>query len=304
MRHSTLLAVIFLSITAFIPNAHAIPVQFPGNGHFYDAISVPGGISWQDARDAAASMTFMGLQGHLATITSADEQQFLNDTFPGTHGFILGGFQPPGSPEPGGGWQWVTGEPFVYTNWGPIEPNNSGGIEDVLITAQSDRPPFGSWNDTNSQPGTVEPGYFIEYEAAQTIEVPIDIKPQSCPNPLNVKSRGVLSVAILGTADFDVLEVDPASVRLEGVAPLRSALEDVATPFVPFTRKTDASDCTDEGPDGFDELTLKFRTQDIVAALGAVSDGDVLVLELTGNLNDGTPMVGEDVVVILKKGKK
>jgi len=37
-----------------------------------------------------------------------------------------------------------------------------------------------------------------------TIEVPVDIKPTSCPNPLNVKSRGVLPVAILGTADFDV----------------------------------------------------------------------------------------------------
>jgi len=134
--------------------------------------------------------------------------------------------------------------------------------------------------------------------------ISIDIKPSSCPNPLNTKSRGVLPVAILGTADFDVLEVDPVSVRLEGVAPLRSALEDVATPFVPFTTgKTDASDCTDEGADGFDDLNLKFRTQDIVAALGAVSDGDVLVLELTGNLLDGTPIVGEDVVVILKKGK-
>ena len=34
--------------------------------------------------------------------------------------------------------------------------------------------------------------------------VPIDIKPQSCPNPLNVNSKGVLPVAILGTDTFDV----------------------------------------------------------------------------------------------------
>jgi len=142
---------------------------------------------------------------------------------------------------------------------------------------------------------------IVSMSSARVIS--IDIKPGSCPNPLNTKSRGVLPVAILGTADFDVLEVDPASVRLDGVAPLRSALEDVATPFVPFTGETDASDCTDEGADGFDDLNLKFTTRDIVAALGAVSDGDVLVLELTGNLLDGTPIVGEDVVVFLKKGK-
>ena len=53
------------------------------------------------------------------------------------------------------------------------------------------------------------------------IEVPVDIKPTSCPNPLNPKSNGVVPVAILGTADFDVSQIDPASILLEGVAPLR-----------------------------------------------------------------------------------
>lgn len=139
------------------------------------------------------------------------------------------------------------------------------------------------------------------------IEVPVDIKPGSCPNPLNVKEKGVLPIAILGTSDFDVTQVDPASVRLEGVAPLRWSLEDVATPFEPFIGKEDAFDCTDEGPDGFLDLTLKFDAQEIVAALGDVNDGDVLVLTLTGNLLeefDGTPIQGEDVVVILEKGEK
>ena len=34
--------------------------------------------------------------------------------------------------------------------------------------------------------------------------VSIDIKPGSCQSPLNVRSRGVLPVAILGTEGFDV----------------------------------------------------------------------------------------------------
>jgi hypothetical protein len=133
--------------------------------------------------------------------------------------------------------------------------------------------------------------------------VPVDIKPTSCRNPLNVKGKGALPVAILGTADLDVTQVDPATVELEGVSPLRWAMEDVATPFEPYVGKEDAFDCTEEGPDGYMDLTLKFDTPAVVAALGSVEHGDVLVLSLTGNLLSGEGFVGEDVVVILKKGK-
>ncbi|MCZ6704456.1 MAG: hypothetical protein O6942_01015, partial [Bacteroidetes bacterium] len=91
--------------------------------------------------------------------------------------------------------------------------------------------------------------------------VPVDIKPPSCPNPLSLKKKGRLSVAILGTADFDVSQVNVATVRLEGVAPISSAFEDLATPFVPFTGKTDALDCTEQGPDGFLDLRFAFDEQ-------------------------------------------
>ena len=43
------------------------------------------------------------------------------------------------------------------------------------------------------------------------IPVPVDIKPGSCPNPLNVKSRGILPAAILGSADFDIEQIDTAT---------------------------------------------------------------------------------------------
>jgi len=44
--------------------------------------------------------------------------------------------------------------------------------------------------------------------------VNIDIKPASCPNPLNVKSKGMLAVAILGSQDFDVNTIDILSVPM------------------------------------------------------------------------------------------
>ncbi len=134
----------------------------------------------------------------------------------------------------------------------------------------------------------------------EPIEVDIDIKPRSCPNPLNTKRRGVLPVAILGTPDFDASEIDGSSILLEGVPPIRDSVRDVNAPV---TDEQDDCDCTTEGPDGFDDLTLKFWTQEIVAAIGPVNDGDELVLTLTGNLLDGTPIEGQDCVLILKKGK-
>ncbi len=134
------------------------------------------------------------------------------------------------------------------------------------------------------------------------VHVSVDIKPQGCPNPLNVGAEGVLPVAILGTATFDVTKVDPSSVKLQGVSPLRSALEDVSTPFTGAL--VSATSCTTAGPDGFIDLTLFFNNEAVSAALGTVANRQVLVLTVTGNLLPqfgGTSITGQDVVVVIKK---
>jgi len=145
-------------------------------------------------------------------------------------------------------------------------------------------------DDTTGQPGTpINPRVPVE----------VDIKPTSCPNPFNVGSKGVLPVAILGTEDFDVMMVDPSSVLLEGVSPIRWSYEDVATPVDP---RQDPCECTTLGADGYMDMTLKFDHQAIAAALGPVQDREVKVLTLTGMTYDGVPIVGKDCVIILKKG--
>jgi len=139
------------------------------------------------------------------------------------------------------------------------------------------------------------------------IGMPVDIKPGSCPNPVNVKSKGVIPVAVLGTADFDVTLIDPLSVKLNGIAPLRSSFEDVATPFEPLEGSDGAEACHELVPDGYMDLSLKFDTQEFVASLieslGTVSDRDTIPVQLTGTLQDGTQIQGEDVILILKPGK-
>lgn len=137
-------------------------------------------------------------------------------------------------------------------------------------------------------------GDIFSITVKTTKEIPIDIKPGSCRNPLNIKSKGVLPVAVLGSEDLDVTEIDLASIRLNDVAPIRSSIEDVRSP----------NDCYDSTPDGFDDLKLKFDIQEIVSSLGPVEDGEEIILVLTGTLSDGTEIEGEDVIVILKKGKK
>jgi len=153
---------------------------------------------------------------------------------------------------------------------------------------------------------------YVEYDSETHIihqigwEIPVyvDIKPGSFPNPLNLKSQGLISVAICGTADFDVATIDPQTIRLtregveDGVAPIRWSYEDVATPYT-------GEPCGGHelGGDGYLDLTLKFKTQELVATLGLDAfKGEVIVLILTGNLKEedgGTPIRGQDCVWIL-----
>ena len=122
------------------------------NGHYYRR-PLPHSATWSAANLYAFQQVRDGIRGHLATITSASEQQFLAATFDAGGAFWIGGFQPRGSHEPSGNWQWITGEPFDYTNWNPSEPNNSLTNEYVLELHL----PSGGWNDMT--PGGVEPWF-------------------------------------------------------------------------------------------------------------------------------------------------
>jgi hypothetical protein len=141
----------------------ADPVLNATNGHYYEAISVSNGISWFDARDVATGRSYLGRRGHLATLTSAAEVQFVLTNFPAADSgqYWLGGYQDRNAPdytEPSGGWRWVTGEPWSYTNWSASQPDNFNNTEDALHFFNHS----GAWNDGT---GTVAlPGYVVEYE--------------------------------------------------------------------------------------------------------------------------------------------
>ena len=137
----------------------------------------------------------------------------------------------------------------------------------------------------------------------------LDIKPGSCPNPFNIKwlemaqngngnpkKGGVLPAAIIGDADIDVSEIDVSTLRMGGLVPLRSSYEDVGGPA------GDAQcECTTDGPDGVMDLTLKFSRMEVAGLLGSVHDGDVVSLEITGYMNDGSSIEGSDCILVGSK---
>lgn len=128
--------------------------------------------------------------------------------------------------------------------------------------------------------------------------VNLDVHPTSCPNPLSLRARGLLPVSINGSETLDVNEIDVSSITLEGISPVNSSIEDVATFFeVNLEEPLDPYSCTTLEGDGYDDLTLKFDYQELRAALGALEQDDVLVLEINGLMNDGTEFIGQDIVI-------
>jgi hypothetical protein len=133
-------------------------------------------------------MTYNGLQGYLATITSEGENNFIIDNF-SEYGFLGGS-----DAEVEGDWRWVVGaeagqlffrgeypdpnrQTFIYSAWGSNEPNDYDNTvhgfpypgEDYLMID----PDFPEWNDVPGapytfpeRPGHPGGGFYVEFGGA------------------------------------------------------------------------------------------------------------------------------------------
>jgi hypothetical protein len=184
----------------------------------------------------------------------------------------------------------------------PAEPGSSVSHFDVALAPDELMEPFATpaSDQRLSDRLMADIGWTVESEPCTTV-VAVDIRPRQCPNRLRPDRRGRLPVAITGTDDLDVRDIDPASIRLAGVRPKANGIRfrDVATVFEPAVGKDDALDCTRGAADGLEDLLLRFNNQRVARALGPVADGEVVVVPLTGTLENGTPIHGEDVVVVI-----
>ncbi|MEW2920182.1 PA14 domain-containing protein [Muricauda sp. ANG21] len=201
-------------------------------GHYYEYVPSLG-ITWTNARDAAALRTFYGLQGYLATISIQDESDLLGSQAPGA-GWI-------GASDAAleGDWYWVTGPEagtlfwrgtaggtaFAYEFWNGGEPNNSGNEDYAHITAPGVGLP-GSWNDlsnTGAGSGDYQPkGYLVEYggmpgdppypnlAATTTITVDYTDPTATAPSPVTVYCSADIPAADVSSITDEADNCDPS----------------------------------------------------------------------------------------------
>ncbi len=119
-----------------------------------------------------------------------------------------------------------------------------------------------------------------------TLDAVIDIKPGGDVNAINLKSKGVLSVAIFGDDDLDVSEIDLATLELAGAGPAGRGNSGKIGVF------------KDINGDSILDLLLYFDMEDMFI------DEDATELTLLGMLNDGMELVGSDSIRIVPSNGK
>jgi hypothetical protein len=154
----------------------AAPIEWKiadgGNGHYYDRVEVS--LSWSEATTAAQT-SWPGRTGHLMTITSQAELDFLEANLSLGNDYWLGGYQDLNAAdysEPAGGWRWLTGEPFEFTAWSTIavggndnEPNNF--TPDHFMSSELSQFNGNIILRVNDAPEVYQDnkGYYVEYSA-------------------------------------------------------------------------------------------------------------------------------------------
>jgi len=115
-------------------SAHQWSASVGGNTHYYEVVENPT-LSWNDARDYAVDRG-----GHLAVPTTTAEDTFITSFVPLGAQPYIGGYKQNNT------WQWITAEPFIYTDWAATQPDNFNGQEDKIQMVHNN----GTWNDTRS----------------------------------------------------------------------------------------------------------------------------------------------------------
>jgi hypothetical protein len=144
-----------------------------------------------------------------------------------------------------------------------------GNAEITILSSYRTSPYYSYWLSFNDI--TTDPAVIV----SSILEAAIDIKPGTDVNSINLKSKGVVPVAVLTTEDFDTVGIDSQTVLFAGAPPVRWQIEDI-------------------NGDGHNDILFHFKTQDMTD----LSTGSTEAA-LTGTTFDGIPFSGMDAVNII-----
>jgi hypothetical protein len=289
-----------------VPVLGVVPVLNEDDGHLYDAVAVGAGINWTSARARAEALSSGSCQGYLASITSPEENAFILNNFSDLAPFIgnghwIGGYQPADPPAPSAaeGWLWVSGDPFVFSDWADGQPDDGGGVlveEDAIHFVSGGIGGAVKWNDLRQTENTT--GYVVEFDGVCSdealIEVMLKLKQGEGARNINLKSRGKIAAAVLSMADsgagdgFDATTIDPTTVTLG----------DGSDPDAPVAGNKHGKLMVawpDLNDDGLKDALFHFNTQDLVAA-GLTEETTELVLH--GMTTEAVEFSGADEVAV------
>ena len=126
------------------------------NGHYYQIID--DSLSWTEAKSYCES-----IGGYLACITSEGEQNFIESLI--EHGGARYYWIGAADATEEGVWSWISGEPFVYSNWGDTQPDDqyySEGEDYVAIARNNESwAASGHWNDFSVRGSGVSNSGFV-----------------------------------------------------------------------------------------------------------------------------------------------
>ncbi len=130
-----------------------IPVLWSGNGHYYELVEAL--EDFKSALDKSTEVFHEGRQGHLVTITSTDENNFVRNSVCVSEICWIAA----SDSELEGTWKWVagpeTGQAISQGYWDRNQPTNSSAEIDCAFTED------GTWYDSHA---SFKRLYVIEYE--------------------------------------------------------------------------------------------------------------------------------------------
>lgn len=130
------------------------------NDHWYYVYNIEEIKDWKSAKEFCEEQN-----GHLATISSEEENQFIYNYMKNDMGYQSAyfGFTDENTE---GTWEWVNGEEVVYTNWNSTEPNQENAKEDYAMFYYKYNDGF--WNDGDFDGKTINGGtaFICEWESS------------------------------------------------------------------------------------------------------------------------------------------